>query len=88
VVVLMKGAPHPEAGRRLVDYLVSAAVERRMAASAAHMPLGVPLGADAARATPALRSVEQVRAMDVDYARVAETMERIQPWLREWVGLQ
>ena len=88
VVVLMKGAPHPEAGRRLVDYLVSAAVERRMAASAAHMPLGVPLGADAARAAPALRSVEQVRAMDVDYARVAETMERIQPWLREWVGLQ
>lgn len=88
VVVLLKGAPHPEAGRRLVDYLVSSAVERQMATRAAHMPLGTPLGADAARAAPAIRSVEQVRAMEVDYARVAETMERIQPWLREWVGLR
>jgi iron(III) transport system substrate-binding protein len=88
VVVLLKGAPHPQAARRLVDYLVSSAVERRMADLAAHMPLGAPLGAEAARAAPAIRSVDQVRAMQVDYAEVAGTMERIQPWLREWVGLR
>jgi len=28
-----------------------------------------------------------VRAMQVDYASVASAMERIQPFLREWVGL-
>jgi iron(III) transport system substrate-binding protein len=81
-VVLMAKAPHPEAGRRLVDYLLSAEAERRMAEAAAHMPLrpGVP--------TPdGVRRVSDIRAMDVDYAQVAEEMEKIQPWLRQWAGL-
>lgn len=82
VVVLMKGAPHPQAGKRFIDYLLSAEVERELARRAAHMPLGTqaPEGF-------AIPSIDQIRAMRVDYARVAETMERIQPWLREWVGL-
>jgi iron(III) transport system substrate-binding protein len=81
-VVLMARAPHPDTGRRLVDHLLSADTERRMADAAAHMPLraGVP--------TPAgVRRVSDIRALDVDYARVAEEMERIQPWLRQWSGL-
>ncbi|MEQ8564240.1 MAG: extracellular solute-binding protein [Deltaproteobacteria bacterium] len=82
VVVLMKGAPHPEAGRRLIDCLLSGEVERRLAESAAHMPLragvSVPDG---------VRGVDSLRAMEVDYAEVARVMERIQPWLRDWVGL-
>lgn len=32
-VALIKGAPHPEAARRLIDFLVSAEVERRLAES-------------------------------------------------------
>jgi iron(III) transport system substrate-binding protein len=81
-VVLMKGAPHAEAGRRLVDFLVSPDAERMLAESAAHLPLqqGVPVPAGVAR-------VPDVKAMDVDYDAVAGTMERIQPWLRQWVGL-
>lgn len=81
-VVLMAKAPHPDAGRRLVDYLLSAEAERRMAEAAAHMPLrpGVPAPAGVGR-------VSDIRAMDVDYARVAEDMERIQPSLRQWSGL-
>ncbi len=81
-VVLMRNGPHPEAGRRLVDFLLSAEAERRMAEAAAHMPLrkGVP--------TPAgVRPVGDIRAMQVDYGRVAAEMERIQPWLRQWAGL-
>jgi iron(III) transport system substrate-binding protein len=81
-VVLMSKGPHPETGRKLVDYLLSPEVERQMAESAAHMPLraGVP--------TPrGVQRVSDIRAMDVDYARVAEEMERIQPWLRQWAGL-
>ncbi len=80
-VVLLRGGPHPEAARRLVDCLLSEQSERAMAA-ASHMPLreGVE--------TPAgIVPVAQIRAMDVDYAEVAATMERIQPWLRQWVGL-
>jgi len=81
-VVLIRGGPHSEEGKRLIDYLLGAEVERQMAESAAHMPLraGVP--------TPAnVRTSADIRAMDVDYAQVASEMERIQPWLRSWVGL-
>lgn len=82
VVVLSKGAPHPEAGRRLVDYLLSPDVERQMAERAAHMPLrgGV-------ETPPNVRSSASIRAMTVDYARVAEQIEAQQSWLRQWVGL-
>ena len=82
VVVLIKGGPNPAAGKRLIDCLLSPEVEARMAASAAHMPLrrGVTVPAN-------VRSVAQLEAMRVDYARVAATMQRIQPWLREWVGM-
>jgi iron(III) transport system substrate-binding protein len=81
-VVLIRGGPHVQAGRQLVDYLLSADVERRMAEAAAHMPLraGVPT-------PPGVRPVSALRAMAVDYARVAAVMERIQPWLRQWAGL-
>jgi iron(III) transport system substrate-binding protein len=81
-VVLMAKRPHPEAGKRLVDYLLSPEAERRMAEAAAHMPLragvATPLG---------VRRLSDIRVMEVDYARVAEEMERIQPWLRQWAGL-
>jgi len=81
-VVLLRGAPHPEAARKLIDYLLSAAVEQRMAESAAHIPLRTGIK------TPAhVRSAEGLRAMAVDYARVSEQVEAQQPWLRQWVGL-
>jgi iron(III) transport system substrate-binding protein len=81
-VVLMANRPHPEAGKRLVDYLLSSETERQMAEAAAHMPLRAGV------VTPAgVRRVSDIRAMQVDYARVAEEMERIQPWLRQWAGL-
>jgi iron(III) transport system substrate-binding protein len=81
-VVLLRRAPRPDAGRRLIDYLLSAAVERQMAESAAHMPLRPGVS------TPAnVRSAEGLRAMAVDYARVSEQIEAQQGWLREWVGL-
>jgi iron(III) transport system substrate-binding protein len=81
-VVLLRRAPHADAGRRLIDYLLSAEVERRMAQSAAHMPLreGVT--------TPTnVRSATTMRAMQVDYSRVSEQIEAQQGWLRQWVGL-
>jgi iron(III) transport system substrate-binding protein len=81
-VVLLRRAPHPDAGRRLIDYLLSAAVEQQMAERAAHMPLrsGVTAPAD-------VRSAEGLRSMQVDYARVSAQIEAQQGWLRQWVGL-
>jgi iron(III) transport system substrate-binding protein len=82
VAVLIKDAPHAENGRALIDCLLSAEVERKMAESGAHMPLraGVP--------TPQnVRPLSDLRAMQVDYRAMARSMEQIQPWLRQWVGL-
>ncbi len=82
VAVVMKGAPHPEAARSLVDCLLSGEVERQLARRAAHMPLRAGV------ATPeGVRSVASLHAMQVDYAEVARAMQRMQPWLRGWVGL-
>jgi iron(III) transport system substrate-binding protein len=81
-VSLIKNAPHPDAGRKLIDYLLTAEVEKRLVETGGYMPLrsGVATGKN-------IRSVSEIRAMQSDYARVAETMERIQPWLKQWVGL-
>ncbi len=81
-VSLIRGSPHPEAGKKLIDFLLTPEVERRLAESAAHVPLrpGVQTPANVKRAS-------DFRAMQVDYARVAEEMERMQPWLKKWVGL-
>jgi iron(III) transport system substrate-binding protein len=81
-VVIIKGGPHPDTSRQLIDFLVSPQVEQRMAESAAHMPvrLDVPVPAGTRRAT-------EFKAMVVDYVRVSEDMERIEPWLRKWAGI-
>jgi iron(III) transport system substrate-binding protein len=80
--VIIRGGPHPAAARRLIDYLVSAAVEEQLAESAAHMPLRPGV-----RVPPGMKAVGEIEAMDVDYARVADEIERLQPFLRSWVGL-
>jgi iron(III) transport system substrate-binding protein len=81
-VVLIARGPNSENGKRLVDYLLSGEAERRLAEAGAHMPLraGVPTPQGVLR-------VSEIRAMAVDYARVAEEMERIEPKLRQWAGL-
>jgi iron(III) transport system substrate-binding protein len=80
--VLIKGGPHPDAARKLVDYLVSADVERRMAEEAAHLPLGSDVEPPAG-----FKRVDELKTLHVDYARVADEVERIEPWMREWVDL-
>jgi iron(III) transport system substrate-binding protein len=80
--VIIRGGPHPAAARRLIDYLVSAAVEEQMAQGAAHMPLRPGV-----RAPAGAKTVGEIKAMNVDYARVADQIEQLQPLLRTWVGL-
>jgi iron(III) transport system substrate-binding protein len=81
-VVVIKGGPNPEQARKFVDHLVSPAVERDLALNGAHLPLqpGVP-------PPEAIKPPDNLRAMQLNYGELAETIERIQPWLREWVGL-
>ncbi|MCA9667300.1 MAG: hypothetical protein KC503_16990, partial [Myxococcales bacterium] len=81
-VAILKAAPHPASARKLCKILLSARTEAMMAQRAAHMPLRADVKAPAG-----LRAVRSLRAMRVDYAKVAAEMQRIQPWLRKWVGL-
>jgi iron(III) transport system substrate-binding protein len=81
-VVQMRGGPHPREGAELIDYLLSPKSEAYLAEHGAHMPLQPGVATP-----PGVRSVSEIRAMPVDYAEVAKVLERIQPWLRSWVGL-
>lgn len=81
-VLLIKGGPHPGAGKRLIDYLLSRETEKKLAYSnAAQIPLHP--GVD----TPAsVRRLETLKVMHVDYAAVAVKMQAIQPLLKDWAG--
>jgi len=81
VAMLIHNAPHPEAGRKLVDYLVSRETEQKLAfADCAQIPLhpGVEI-------PPELKRMEEIRAMPVDYAEVARKMVEIQPFIKNWL---
>lgn len=82
-VVLIKGARHPDNARKLIDYLLSPETERKLAfADCAQIPLhsGVDIPQE-------IRAIETIKVMHIDYARVAETIQAIQPYLKEWMGL-
>jgi len=81
-VMLIRGAPHPDNARQLIDYLLSRETERKLAfAACAQIPLhhGVSVPTE-------VLPVEKIKTMEVDYAAVARTMQDIQPFLKQWVG--
>lgn len=82
--LLVRGGPHPDNGRRLIDYLLSVETEQKLAASdAAQVPLhasvDVPTG---------VRPIDRTQVMEVDYANVARVLQDIQPRLQRWMERQ
>jgi iron(III) transport system substrate-binding protein len=78
-VALVAGAPHPQQGRALVDYLLSRKVEQALLdAEFSHIPLHA--GIEPAESCV---SATQIRAMGVDYSRVYRHFDRAQAELRE-----
>ncbi len=81
--VLIAGAPHAEAGRRFIDFLLSPRTESSLAASeAAQIPLRpgvtVPEG---------MITVNEIEAMEVDYGKLADELEGLSAgYLKEWVA--
>jgi iron(III) transport system substrate-binding protein len=79
---LIAGGPNPEAGRKLIDYLLSNDTERKLALSdAAQIPLH-----PGAAPPPQLKSIESIKVMKVNYAEVAAKLQAIQPLLKAWAG--
>ena len=81
-VVFIKGGPHPENAKKLIDYLLSKETERKLAfADCAQIPLQPNVE------TPAdVRHISNLKTMSVNYAEVAMKMTEIQPYLKTWIG--
>ena len=78
-VCILKDAPHPEAARRLVDFILSREVERELAFARGAQ---IPLRADVER--PAhVRSAADLRLMEVDFREVGRELPLRQAELEE-----
>lgn len=83
MVSLIAAAPHPDEGRRLIDYLLSADVERQLAQSeAVQIPLHA--GVTGPKNIPA---VGTFKPMTLDYAKAAARVEEVTNRLATILGL-
>ena len=83
MVSFIAGAPHPEEGRKLIDYLLSTDVERQLAQSeAVQIPLhaGVP-------GPKNIPAIETFKPMTLDYTKAATRVEDVTGRLAGILGL-
>jgi iron(III) transport system substrate-binding protein len=80
-VAIVRGSPDPEGARRLVDYLLSAEVETRLAEGGSHQ---IPLNPTVrAKLPPELATPWTVRrVMRVDFVKAADLWDEVQSFLR------
>ena len=83
MVSLIAGAPHAEAGKKLIDYLLSVEVERALAQSEA---VQIPLhsGVEGPKNIPPLNSF---KPMTLDYGKAANRLEDVVKRLQPLLGL-
>jgi iron(III) transport system substrate-binding protein len=83
MVSLIAGAPHAEAGKKLIDYLLSAEAERALAQSEA---VQIPLreGVEGPKNIPPLKSF---KPMTLDYGKAADRVEDVTKRLQALLGL-
>lgn len=78
-VGLIANCPHPAEGKILIDYLLSKPVESRLAFSpSVQMPVRIDV-----KTPPAVKRIGEVKAMPVDYERVANQMETSVKFVQE-----
>jgi iron(III) transport system substrate-binding protein len=78
-LAIIRSGPNPEAARRLVDYLLSAEVEAKLAAGAsAQIPLNPQVKAKVRVETP-----QTVKPMQVDFQQAAEKWDAAAEFLRD-----
>jgi len=79
-VALVAGCPHPDEGKRLIDYLLSREVEQRLARGAGAQ---VPLGTDLADEKTPWDDLRSGPTMDVDWVRAAAAIPDVVTLCRE-----
>ncbi len=79
-LLLIRGGPNQENGRKLIDFLLSPDSERKLAFSdAAQIPLH-----SGVETPPGVPHIESLKTIDLNYAEVARKMQEIQPFLEKW----
>lgn len=79
-VSLIKNSPNNENAKKIIDYLLSRETEAKLAQSCAQMPLHK--GVTIPEGVPKL---DNIIPMKIDYDQTAQKLEKIQPYLKEWV---
>ena len=80
-LAILKGSPNPEGARRLIDYLLSAEVEKLLAEGESHQ---VPLNPEVkAQLPPQIETPKTVRAMPVDFDKAADLWSEVQTFVRQ-----
>ncbi len=84
-VAILKGCPNLEGARKLVDFLLSAEVEGKLAESDSHQ---VPFRADLCSKLPKeVRTPPEVKVMQVDFDKAADLWVEVQAFLRDEFAL-
>jgi iron(III) transport system substrate-binding protein len=80
-LAILKGGPNPDGARRLVDYLLGADVEKRLAEGES---VQVPLNPDVkAQLPPQIETPRTVRVMQVDFEKAAELWKEMETFVRQ-----
>lgn len=82
-VSLIKGAPHPEEAKKLIDYLLSPEVEAMLARSDS---MNVPLH-PGVETPPHVSAIDQLKFCEVDYEQVAARVQEVDRKLQKLLGL-
>ncbi len=85
-VAVLAGAPHPQAAHRLVDFLLSPATERHLAAGpSAQIPLNPEVAPwqDGTDKKPRVETPRTILAMRVDFQEAAEKWDTAAKFLRD-----
>jgi len=80
-VMMIKGSKHPKLAKKLIDYLLSKKSEEKLAfADCAQIPLH-----DGVKMPKELLPLDKIKVMQVDFAKVAEKLTKIQPYIKAWL---
>jgi iron(III) transport system substrate-binding protein len=84
-VAVIRGSPNPDGARKLVDYLLSAEVEKRLAESESHqIPLNPQVRADLPKEIERPQEAGgTVKAMQVDFGKATDLWDEAQAFLRD-----
>jgi len=77
-VMMVRGCPHPEEAKKLIDFLLSPKVEERLAELALQMPLK-----KSSSVPENITRVDEIKPMNVTYEEMYEKLETSNKFIQE-----